>query len=102
VTRLIDAAKRQGLPLLRDVRCIEPGVAAQASTLIPYDRETASARSPCLVRKSAAPGAEEIGTTELSSGERFDFLNVSCTVLSNKETEAAHAARVRATLEALG
>jgi hypothetical protein len=110
VARLIQAAKRKGLPLLRDARCIEPGVVAQASTLIPYKREKVSdieiltdyGEVTCLVRKSAAPGAETIRTTDLSSGKRFDFRNVSCTVLSSQEQEAAHAQRVRSTLEALG
>ena len=110
VARLIGAAKRQGLPLLRDARCMEPGVVAQASTLIPYDREnvndlkilTRYGEVTCLVRRSAPPGAEEIRTTDLSSGKRFDLLNVSCTVLTNQEQEAEHAERVRATLEALG
>jgi hypothetical protein len=110
VARLIDAAKKEGLPLLRDARCMEPGVVAQASTLIPYKREKVSdieiftdyGEVTCLVRKSAAPGAEEIRTTDLSSGERLDFRNVSCTVLTSQEKETTHAKRVRATLEALG
>lgn len=110
VARLIQVAKKKGLPLLRDARCIEPGVVAQASTLIPYKREKVSdieiltdfGEVTCLVRKSAAPGAKEIRTTDLSSGKRFDLLNVSCTVLTSQEKEAAHARRLRATLEALG
>ena len=105
VARLIHAAKRQGLPLLRDARCIEPGVVAQASTLIPYkliDLSTDYGEVTCLVRKSAAPGAKEIRTTDLSAGKRFDFRNVSCTVESQEEKVAANAKRVRATLEALG
>ena len=110
VARLMHAAKRQGLPLLRDARCIEPGVVAQASTLIPYKREKVSdidlfidyGEVTCLVRKSAAPGAEGIRTTDLSSGKRFDLRNVSCTVETSQETEAANAKRVRAILEALG
>ena len=53
------------------------------------------------MRKSAAPGAEEIRTTDLSSGKRFDFRNVSCTVVSQEEKEAAHTRRVRATLASL-
>jgi hypothetical protein len=109
VARLIHFAKKRGLPLLRDARCMEPGVVGQASTLIPYDRENANdleilsayGEVTCLVRKSASPGAEEIRTTDLSSGKRFDLLNVSCTVLTNPKNEAAHAKRVRATLEAL-
>ena len=104
MARLIHAAKRQGLPLLRDARCIEPGVVAQASTLIPYkliDRSTDYGEVTCLVRKSAAPGAEEIQTTDLSTGKRFDVRNVSCTVESSQETEAANARRVRVTLEVL-
>jgi hypothetical protein len=104
------AAKRQGLRLLRDARCIEPGVVTQASTLIPYKREKVCdidlyidyGEVTCLVRKSAAPGAEEIRTTDLSSGKRFDLRNVSCTVETSQETEAANAKRVRAILEALG
>ena len=110
VARLIDAAKREGLPLLRDARCIEPGVVAQASTLIPYKLEKVSdidlfndyGEVTCLVRKSAAPAAAEIRTTDLSSGKRFDFRNVSCTVESQEEKEAAHAKRVRAMLTSLG
>jgi hypothetical protein len=110
LARLMHAAKRQGLPLLRDARCIEPGVVAQASTFLPYKRGKVSdidlfteyGEVTCLVRKSAAPGAEEIRTTDLSSGKRFDFRNVSCTVLTSQEREAAQAKRVRATLEALG
>jgi hypothetical protein len=109
VARLIRAAKRAGLPLLRDARCIEPGVVAQASTLIPYKLEKVSdidlmtryGEVTCLVRKVAAPGAEEIRTTDLSAGKRFDFRNVTCTLESQQETEAAHARRVRAMLEAL-
>ena len=109
VARLIQAAKREGLPLLRDARCIEPGVVAQASTLIPYKREKVSdidlltvyGEVTCLVRKSAAPGAEEIRTTDVSSGKRFDLRNVSCTVLASQEMEAAQARRVRATLASL-
>ena len=110
MARLIDAAKREGLPLLRDARCIEPGVVAQASTLIPYKLEKVSdidlftdyGEVTCLVRKSAATGAAEIRTTDLSSGKRFDFRNVSCTVESQEEKEAAHAKRVRAMLTSLG
>ena len=110
VGRLIAAAKRQGLRLLRDARCTEPGVVGQASTLIPYDSEnandlgilTAYGEVTCLVRKSAVPGAEEIKTTDVSAGKRFDFRNVSCTVLTSQEKEAADAERVRATLASLG
>jgi hypothetical protein len=110
VARLIAAAKRQGLRLLRDARCMEPGVVAQASTLIPYDSEnandleivTAYGEVTCLVRKSAASGAEELETTDVSAGKRFDFRNASCTVLTSQEKEAAHAQRVRATLASLG
>ena len=110
VARLIQVAKREGLPLLRDARCIEPGVVTQASTLIPYKREKVCdidlyidyGEVTCLVRKSAAPGAEGIRTTDLSSGKLFDLRNVSCTVETSQETEAANAKRVRAILEALG
>lgn len=107
--RLIDAAKRQGLRLLPDARCIEPGVVAQASTIVPYDRPENSdevfydqGEVTCLVRESAVPGAEEIRTTDLSVGKRFDILNVSCTVLPYPKAETAQVERVRATLEDLG
>lgn len=36
VRRLIAPARKNGLPLLRDARCIEPGVVDQASTILPY------------------------------------------------------------------
>ena len=109
VARLIHAAKRKGLPLLHDARCIEPGVVAQTSTFLPYKLEKVSdidlytkyGEVTCLVRKSAAPGAEEIRTTDLSSDKRFDFRNVSCTVVTSQGQEAAQARRVRAMLEAL-
>jgi len=109
VGRLIHAAKKKGLPLLRDARCIEPGVVAQASTFLPYKLEKVSdidlytkyGEVTCLVRKSAAPGAEEIQTTDLSPDKRFDFRNVSCTVVTSQGQEAAQARRVRAMLEAL-
>jgi len=109
VARLMRAAKKKGLPLLHDARCIEPGVVAQASTLLPYKLEKVSdidlltkyGEVTCLVRKAAAPGAEEIRTTDLSSGKRFDFRNVSCTVESNQEMEEGHARRVQATLASL-
>ena len=42
VARLMRAAKKEGLPLLHDARCIEPGVVAQASTLLPYKLEKVS------------------------------------------------------------
>jgi len=107
--RLIDTAKKSGLRLLLDARCIEPGVVAQASTIVPYDRSEKDDEVfldqgdvTCLVRESALPGAEEIRTTNLSVGKRFDFLNVSCTALPALGEDEVRVGRVRATFEDLG
>lgn len=110
VARLIKAGKKKGLHLLPDARCMEPGVVAQASTLIPYDEENADdldilvnqGEVTCLVRATPARGAKAMRTTDLTVGKRFDFLNVSCTVRTSPEKEAVQVERVRATVEASG
>jgi hypothetical protein len=105
VAGLIEAAKKNGLRLLRDARCIEPGVVAQASTIVPYDRPANvdevfydQGEVTCLVREAAMLGADDIETTDLSVGKRFDFLNLSCTVEPSLGEETAQVERVRATL----
>ena len=60
----------------------------------------------CLVRVSAVPGMEELKTTTLSVGTRFDFLNVTCTILPISvdlfpDLSAKQVERVRATFERL-
>jgi hypothetical protein len=88
VDRLIATAKRNGLHLLPDARCIAPGVVAQASTILPYATPGQNedkvfydqGEVTCLVRKSALPGGESLKTTTISAGKRFDFLNVSCKI----------------------
>ncbi len=109
VARLIAAAKRKGVRLLPDARCIEPGVVAQASTILPYALDKSDedkvfydqGEVTCLVREAAVPGAKEIKTTNLSVGKRFDLLNVSCTVKTSPERETAQVKRVRAALDEL-
>jgi len=108
VERLIAAAKTHGLRLLRDARCTAPGVVAQASTILPYSRPERSdtvfyeqSEVTCLVRASAAPGAEELRVATISSGKRVDLTNVSCTILPYSQNESTQVGRVRATLEDL-
>jgi hypothetical protein len=110
VARLIATAKRHGLRLLPDARCIEPGVVAQASTMLPYDRHPstedqvwyAQGEVTCLVRKKAVTGAKKITTTQLSVGSRFDLLNVSCTILPYPKKAQLQVGRLRTTLEEFG
>ena len=106
--RLIETAKKKGLQLVRDARCIEPGVVAQASTYVPYGQHKNDdtvfydqGDVTCLLRKSAMPGAKTIRTTNLSGGKRFDILNVSCKALPSLGHEAMQIGRVRATMEDL-
>lgn len=108
VKRLIGTAKKHGLRLYPDARCIEPGVVAQASARVPYDLAQVSNPAfydqgdvTCLLRKSAVPSAEKIKTTTLSVGKRFDYLNVSCKVEPNLGQEAVQIGRMRATFEDL-
>ena len=108
VKRLIGTAKKHGLRLYPDARCIEPGVVAQASARVPYDLAQVSNPAfydqgdvTCLLRKSAVPSAEKIKTITLSFGKRFDYLNVSCKVEPNLGQEAVQIGRMRATFEDL-
>jgi hypothetical protein len=110
VARLIAAGRRHGLRLLPDARCIEPGVVAQASTIVPYDRHPTTedqvwydqGEVTCLVRKKSVPGAKRVTATPLSSGLRFDFLNVSCKIIPDPRKKTVQVGRLRATLEEFG
>jgi hypothetical protein len=109
VKRLMDSARRHGLRLLPEARCIEPGVVAQASTRIPYLPVSPNEDHvfydqgdvTCLLRRSATPGAKKLETTPLSVGKRFELLNVSCTVRPSLGAEEVQVGRVQATIEDL-
>jgi hypothetical protein len=109
VARLIHAAKPHGLRLLPDARCMKPGVVAQASTMVPYDRHPTTEDQlwydqgdvTCLIRKRPVPGVKRIVTTPLVSGKRFDLLNVSCEIFPYPAKEAKQVGRLRATLKDL-
>lgn len=89
VDHLIATAKRHGLRLRRDARCIAPGVVAQASTTLPYapvkeDDQVYRDQGgvTCLVLASPQPAWDSLVTTDLKPGRRFDFQNVSCTIIT--------------------
>jgi hypothetical protein len=107
--RLIDTAKKNGLRLLPDARCVEPGVVAQASTSLPYAPVPENEDKifydqgdvTCLLRRSAMPDAEKIRTTNLTVGKQFDYLTVSCTAETSLGNETKQIRRVRTTIEDL-
>jgi hypothetical protein len=106
---LMEVAKRHGLGLRADARCMEPDVVTQASTLVPYlpvddgqDRSFfAHGEIICLLRKTAVRGAETIKTTAWGGATRFDLLNLSCSIHPSADARVEQIARVRAAFEDL-
>ena len=76
VDRLIATAKRHGLRLRRDARCIAPGVVAQASTTLAYapvkeDDQVYRDQGgvTCLLLASEQPGWDSPVTTQALAGK---------------------------------
>jgi hypothetical protein len=101
-TELVEAARRQGIELQKDLRCIAPGVVAQASNLLPYEAsfgdevEREQGRVTCLLRRAADPAASTVEEAKATVTTQFRFRNLECWVTPLPDVNERHVDAVRA------
>jgi hypothetical protein len=104
---LIRSAGAHGIELLRDERCIAPGIVAQVSNVLvylPYDDgahawdriEAEQGRVTCLLRGTADPAANAVLEDKATVTTRLRYRNVECWVTplpddNERQVDAARA-----------
>jgi len=104
---LVEAARRHGIELLKDERCIAPGVVAQASNVLPYEGpsgdeiELEQGRVTCLLYRAPDPEAAKVQEAKATVTTQFRFRNVECWVTPLPDVTKRHVDAVRALFEDL-
>jgi hypothetical protein len=104
----VGAARRQGIALLMDRRCIAPGVVAQASNILVYeddlahvDIEREQGRVTCLLRRTTDPTASEVREAKATVTTQLRYRNVECWVTPLPDSNQSQVAALRAAFEEL-